>query len=130
VSSPNDRRKAVPGAARSGEAQGLGSVLDGLLLGRAWRDGMVLGDLARRWAEVVGERLADESRPADLEGDVLTVRASSAAWATQIGFLAQEVVRRSNDVIGRPLVGSVRVLVEAREGPRTRSQRGDVGGSE
>jgi predicted nucleic acid-binding Zn ribbon protein len=126
---PNDRRKAVPGAARSGEAEGLGSVLDGLLGGRPWRDGMVLGDLARRWTEVVGERLADESRPADLEGDVLTVRASTAAWATQIGFLAQEVARRSNDIIGRPLVGSVRVLVEARDGPGNPGRRGNVGGS-
>ena len=117
----SDRRKALPGAARSGQAEGLGSVLDGLLRERPWRSGVVLGDLARRWSEVVGDRLAQESRPGDLTGDILMVRVTSAAWAAQIGFLAQEVVRRANEVIGTPLVGSVKVLVEPRGGlERTR----------
>ena len=127
--SPNDRRKAVPGAARSGEVEGLGHVLDGLLQGRPWQAGLVLGRLARQWAEVVGNRLADESRPAALEDRVLTVKVSTAAWATQIGFLAEEVARRSNEVVGRPLVESVRVLVEAPGGARKSGRRGDVGGS-
>lgn len=113
---PSDRRKAVPGAARSGEAEGLGSVLDGLLRERPWRGGMLLGDLARRWAEVVGDRLAEESMPASIDQDVLTVKASSAAWATQIGFLAHEIAKRSNDLLGRPLVASVRVLVDPGRG--------------
>lgn len=125
---PSERRKAVPGAARSGEVEGLGSVLDGLLQGRPWRGGMVLGDLARRWSEVVGDRLAEESRPSGLEGDVLTVKATSAAWATQIGFLAEEVARRSNDLFGRPVVGSVKVLVDSEARPNRTHRGGSVRG--
>ena len=40
-----------------------------------------------------GERLALESPPIRLEGRVLLVRATSAAWATQIRFLADQVGR-------------------------------------
>jgi predicted nucleic acid-binding Zn ribbon protein len=125
---PSERRKAVPGAARSGEAEGLGSVLDGLLRERTWRAGMLIGDLARRWAEVVGDRLAEESRPAGLQDDVLIVKVASAAWATQIGFLADEVARRSNEVVGGSVVRSIRVLVDPDARGAGESRGGDVRG--
>jgi predicted nucleic acid-binding Zn ribbon protein len=98
-------------------------VLDGLLGERPWRAGMAVGELARRWADVVGPRLAEESRPASLEGGALLVKASSAAWATQIGFLAGQVAARANEVMGQPLVSSVRVAVE----PDWTDGRGRVG---
>ncbi|HJP65520.1 MAG TPA: DUF721 domain-containing protein [Actinomycetota bacterium] len=119
------KRKAVPNAERTSDAQGLGAVLDGLLRGRPWKAGLAVGGLARQWPSVVGERLAEESRPAGLEAGVLTIKVSSAAWATQIGFLAEEVARRANEVIGAVVVGSVRVLVDPDQGGRS----GDVGGS-
>jgi predicted nucleic acid-binding Zn ribbon protein len=132
VSSPNEgpqKRKVVPTAERSREGEGLGSVLDGLLRERPWRSGMALGALGRRWAEVVGDRLAEESRPARLERGVLTVKASSAPWAAQIGFLADEVARRSNEVLGAGSVATIKVMVEGAEA-RSRPPRGSgVGGS-
>ena len=112
MSSRNDPRRPGRRAKRSDDPQELGSVLDGLLGERPWRAGMAVGALARRWADVVGDRLAEESRPASLEGGVLLVKVSSAAWATQIGFLAQEVAGRANQVMGGAMVASVRVAVE------------------
>jgi predicted nucleic acid-binding Zn ribbon protein len=84
---------------------------------------MAVGELGRRWADVVGARLAEESRPASLEGGVLVVKTSSAAWAAQIGFLAAQVAARANEVMGQSLVASVRVAVE----PDWTEGRGRVG---
>jgi predicted nucleic acid-binding Zn ribbon protein len=112
VPSRNDPRRPGRRAKRSDDAHGLGAVLDGLLGERPWRAGMAVGELARRWADVVGPRLSEESRPASLEGGVLLVKVSSAAWAAQIGFLAQEVVARANQVMGQALVDAVRLTVE------------------
>jgi predicted nucleic acid-binding Zn ribbon protein len=124
------KRKAVPGADRSKDGEGLGAVLDGLLGGRPWRAGMTLAALGRSWPDVVGERLAEESRPAAVDRGVLTVKASSAAWAAQIRFLGEEIARRSNEVLGPGAVASVRVLVDARPmGERSRRPR-DVGGDQ
>ena len=61
--------------------------------------GLLLGRLGRRWEAVVGERLAEESAPAGLEGGVLFVRASSAGWAAQIKFLAKEVRAAANRIL-------------------------------
>ncbi|MFN2589748.1 MAG: DciA family protein [Actinomycetota bacterium] len=128
MSSPNDRRRLVPGAARSGDAQDLGAVLDELLQQRPWHGGLVLGDLARRWSHVVGERLAQETRPGTLSGDVLTVVASSAAWATQIGFLARDVARRANEVLGEERVRTVHPVVNPDQRSRGDGPTGRVGG--
>ncbi len=74
---------------------------------------MALGELARRWRDVVGDRLARECEPVGLENGALLVRASSSAWAAQIGFLAEEVRSGAERVIGEGSVASVRVAVDA-----------------
>jgi predicted nucleic acid-binding Zn ribbon protein len=116
---------------RSDEPQALGVVLDALGAERRLAAGLILGNLGRRWHAVVGERLAEESAPAGLEGGVLLVKASSAAWAAQIKFLAKEIREAANRVIEagaglsargqqrvpEPSIREVRVVVEA--GPRT-----------
>jgi len=91
---------------------GLDSVLDRLLAERPWAVGMALGELGRRWDDVVGERLAAECTPVALEDGALTVRASSAAWAAQLRFLAREVAAQANQVLGREAVREVRVSVD------------------
>lgn len=105
---------------RSGQEQGIGSVLDELLGRGPWRSGLALGELARRWEQVVGERLAAESEPSSLTDGLLLVRAASAAWAAQLTFLAGEIRDRANDVLGRPSVSVVRVTVDPGEPSPTR----------
>jgi predicted nucleic acid-binding Zn ribbon protein len=103
-------------AAGAGEPAEIGSVLDGLLGGSPWRAGLTLGELARRWEEVVGERLATETAPARLDDrGVLIVRATSSAWAAQLRFLSGEVARNANQVLGNPVVTDVRIVLD-REG--------------
>ncbi|HEY3210482.1 MAG TPA: DUF721 domain-containing protein [Actinomycetota bacterium] len=87
------------GPGRSDEPQALGSVLDVLGAERRLAAGLVLGALGRRWPTVVGERLAEESAPAALDGGVLLVKASSAAWAAQIRFLANQIAEGANRVL-------------------------------
>jgi predicted nucleic acid-binding Zn ribbon protein len=85
---------------------------------RPWASGISLGQLGRRWDSVVGERLAQETVPLALEGGVLLIRASSAAWAAQVRFLASEVRDRANEVLGTAPIREVKVSVDA--GPVTR----------
>jgi len=100
-------------SARSEEAHEIGSVLEGLLGQRPWASGIALGELGRRWGSVVGERLGQETDPVALEGGVLLIRASSAAWAAQIRFLASEVRIRANEVLLGGSIREVRVTVDA-----------------
>jgi predicted nucleic acid-binding Zn ribbon protein len=100
-----------PSGERSGTAETLGKVLDGLLQQAPWGGGLVLGELGRRWSEVVGETLSRECTPTALQGEVLLVRASSAPWAAQLRFLQSDIAARANEVLGSPKVREVRVTV-------------------
>lgn len=105
-------RKGKEAFQRSDHPEPLGLVLEGLRSDRTLAAGMSLGELGRRWGEVVGERLALETRPAGVEGGVLLVRASSAAWAAQVRFLAAEVRARANKALGKEAIREVRVVLD------------------
>ncbi|HEX2057349.1 MAG TPA: DUF721 domain-containing protein [Actinomycetota bacterium] len=61
------------------------------------------------WGDIVGPAVAAHAEPTSLRGGVLRVRADSPAWATEIGYLADEIRSRANAVTGRSLVSEVRV---------------------
>jgi hypothetical protein len=104
---------------RSPEAEELSSVLDGLLGDRIMRAGRAVGVMGRSWASVVGERLAEESAPVSLDDQgALLIRASTAAWAAQVRFLAEEIAAAANRLLGDDRVASVRVVVGRESGSR------------
>ena len=90
----------------------MGDLLAGLLGRKEFAEGMRLGRLAKAWADVVGERLAGECRPIRLEGATLTVAASSGPWGAQVRFLAGEVQKGANRVLGSEAVSRVAVVVD------------------
>ncbi len=67
------------------------------------------------WKDIVGPAVAAHAEPTSLREGVLRVRADSPAWATEIGYLADEIRSRANAVTGRSLVSEVRVWT----GPRS-----------
>lgn len=67
------------------------------------------GTLWRRWREIVGPEIADHAEPTSLKEGVLRVRADSAAWATEIGYLGPEIARKANAMARSTLVREVRV---------------------
>lgn len=97
---------------RKPEGAELGEVIRGLLREGPMRRGLALGRLTRAWESVVGPALARETAPVALDDRGLVVAASSGAWAAQLKFLAGEIAKRANDVLGGGEIDSVRVVVE------------------
>ncbi|HEX2049006.1 MAG TPA: DUF721 domain-containing protein [Actinomycetota bacterium] len=73
------------------------------------RDPVATGRLWAAWRDVVGPEIARRAEPTSLRDGVLRVRAESPAWATEIGYLADEIRRRADEVVGRGTVVEVRV---------------------
>jgi predicted nucleic acid-binding Zn ribbon protein len=96
---------------RSADAVGLGEVVDGLLAQEVFSRGMPIATLMSRWPQLVGERLAQATHPASLEGGVLVVRASDGPWGAQATFLADEIRKRADEALGGGVVTRVRVVV-------------------
>jgi predicted nucleic acid-binding Zn ribbon protein len=62
-----------------------------------------------RWSEIVGGSIAHHAEPSSLREGVLSVRADSPTWATELGYLASDIRARANELIGKESVVEVRV---------------------
>ena len=71
-----------------------------------------------RWAEVVGPGVAANARPVSLANGVLVVGADDPAWASQLRYLAGELLSRLEHVVGPGSVRRIDVRVQPRPHPR------------
>jgi predicted nucleic acid-binding Zn ribbon protein len=128
------RRRPVTDSAWSGstaddrDPQVLGTALDRLVGERGWGEELAVHAAIARWDLVVGPDLAAHVRPQHYADGVLSVRADSTAWATQVRLLAPVLVRRLNEEIGDGTVTRVDVAgphaPSWRKGPRVVRGRG------
>ncbi len=69
------------------------------------------------WRELVGDQVAARCDPAGLSRGVLKVWAATPAWASELRYLAPEMIRRVNAGVGTVLVSEVKVSVRPPDGP-------------
>lgn len=70
------------------------------------------------WEELVGAGLSTHCQPVAVRDDALIVVISDPAWATELRFLAPSILRRAEELAGRPVAGRLEVRVRRPEGPR------------
>lgn len=88
----------------------LGDQLDRLLLDRGWNVDVAVGSVMGRWPTIVGAEVAGHSAPVTFADGVLTVRADSTAWATQLRLLASSILGRLEAEVGDGVVTELKVL--------------------
>jgi predicted nucleic acid-binding Zn ribbon protein len=126
--------RSVSGSGWSGPAgddrdpQTLGKVVDKLVGEHGWDEDLAVHGVVARWDRVVGSDLAAHVRPERYVDGVLTLRAESTAWATQVRLLAVELIQKLNHAIGAGTVTRVDVVGPQapswRKGPRSVRGRG------
>ncbi len=77
---------------------------------------MLVGDLQRQWADIVGAALARRSWPAALEHGTLEIRADNSPWLAELQLRRGEIVDTLQRRYGRSVL-SLRVAVGARPTP-------------
>jgi len=114
------RSSAAPIATAAGpdarDPQPVGVTAGRLAAELGWRPGLVEGDLRGRWPELVGPDIAEHCRPETFEAGLLTLRASSTAWATTLTLEAQRLLGRLAEELGDGVVVEVKVLGPAGPG--------------
>ena len=98
---------------RTGDAVPIGDVVDALLREDVFSRGIPIATLARRWPELVGERLARATKPASLEGGILVIRASDGPWGAQVKYLTEQIRERADAALGTGSVKAVRIVVSS-----------------
>lgn len=96
----------------------VGREIDRLVASRGWDSEVQVGAVIGRWAAIVGEQVAAHVEVVAFEGTVLTVRAASTSWATQMRLLQSTVLARIDEEVGAGVV--TQIVVHGPGGPSWR----------
>ena len=110
---PRRRVKDVPVGERSSGGRDpklLGDQLDQFVTERGWVGDVAVGAVIGRWSQIVGPEIAQHCAPVDFVDGILTVRADSTAWATQLRLLSSSLLARLAEDVGEGTVGELRVV--------------------
>ena len=127
-SSRGSRRRWSGPAPDSRDPQPFGRAARDLANVRGWTPRVAEGSVFGRWAEVVGEQIADHATPTALREGVLHVSAESTAWATQLRMIQAQLLAKIAAAVGDGVVTALRITGPTapswRKGPRHISGRG------
>lgn len=113
------RRRGWSGAGTDErDPQPLGRVASRIVADQGWGERLAGGQVFGRWASLVGDEIAEHTKPVALQEGVLTVQAQSTAWATQLRLLQRQIVQRIADGLGQGVVRRIKV-----QGPAAPSWR-------
>ncbi|MDN4483443.1 DUF721 domain-containing protein [Demequina lignilytica] len=110
------KREATEPYGSGRDPQPMSGAVESLLRRMGWTEQIEVTSVTARWREVIGDRIADHCEPLGFDDGVLTVKASSTAWATQLQLMNGQIRHRINEEFGREIVTELRVL-----GPTARS---------
>ena len=83
--------------------------MDRLLIDRGWNVDVAVGSVMGRWPQIVGTDVAGHCTPMTFSDGVLTVRADSTAWATQLRLMSSTILGRLETEVGKDTVTELRV---------------------
>lgn len=127
------RTRVTPAGANRGRRAGrdpqpLGENMEKFLEERGWNVDLAAGIVMGRWVELVGPQVADHAKPVTFENGVLTVRAESTAWTTQLGLLQSSIIGTLEAEVGPGVVQELKIVGPAApswaRGPRRVKGRG------
>lgn len=86
-----------------------------LVASRGWDADVQVGAVVGRWQALVGDQVAANVEIVSFEATVLTVRARTTAWATQMRLLLSTVLARIEEQVGEGVV--TEIVVQGPAGP-------------
>lgn len=108
--------------------QRVADLLAGALRGAGLEKTSVIWQIAERWEEIVGPRVASRAAPTRLRGGELTLSAPDAVWRQELSLLGPEIAAKVNQKIKEAEVSRVRVALGSPRAPaasrRVRRLRG------
>ena len=93
----------------------IGEQLEKFVADRGWEVDVAVGSVIGRWPQLVGPDIAEHVEPVSFENGILTLRAVSTAWATQMRLLTSVLLGRLEEEVGAGTV--TEVVVTGPSGP-------------
>ena len=96
-----EKREKIDGAVP------IGSVIDKILHSHVPRTASETTRIGQMWDKIVGEIIAENTRPAALKEKTLLVHVNSSPWLHHLHFLKEEIVRKVNEALDEDLIEDI-----------------------
>ncbi len=90
-----------------GSTAPIGSVIDGLIAKWGIRKPLKRAEVISNWAEIVGDRIANETRADRIRNTILFVTCSSPMWAQELGLLKPTIMKKIRARVGTGIVTDI-----------------------
>lgn len=88
----------------------IGDMMANLTGNSLWREKMASAKLFQEWPQIVGETFAHNSRVASFTAGTITIETTSPAWATQLGYMTEQIKQKIKDVIPSLDITDIRII--------------------
>lgn len=89
----------------------VGDLVEGVLRSAGVREQVERQRVLEAWDEVVGEKIADVTRPVRVSGPVLFVEVRSSAWLMELDLMKHRILERLNQDRDEGRIEKVRFLL-------------------
>lgn len=101
------RDKPLPLPSRRSSLRPVEGLVDGVLAAPRIRERLLQEKIFASWPQVVGVGLVDKCRPVKIKGKTIYLEVRSSAWAHQLIYLQEEVIKRVNKLAGKLLIANL-----------------------
>lgn len=91
----------------------IGNILGGALNKFRTDPDLELTTIFTIWNNVVGEAVANNSKPAGFKGKILIVYVSSSVWLQELQYYKKDMITKINDALGKELVEDIKFRIGA-----------------
>ncbi len=113
------RSRRPAGSSDSRDPLALGDAVGELISTRGWTRERAGAQVTALWPEIVGPDLASHVVPESFVDGVLTLRAESTTWATQVRYLLPTLRTTIDEAVGQGVVTDIRI--QGPQGPSWKS---------
>jgi predicted nucleic acid-binding Zn ribbon protein len=103
--------KPLPAQPGQDNPKPLGASLDRLNESLGAPSNHVLRTVFGRWEDVVGHALASHATPLSIREGTLVIAVSDVSWATELRWLATELLEKFAAVVGEPVASRVEIRI-------------------
>jgi len=89
----------------------IGNILGGALNKFRADSDLELTSIFTVWKNVVGDAIANNSKPAGFKGKILIVYVSSPVWMQELQYYKKDMITKINDALGKELVCDIKFKI-------------------
>lgn len=91
-----------------GEAENIGSIIETMVSRLGIKKQLKRAQVVTDWPDIVGDRIASETKADRIRNTILFVSCSTPMWAQELGLLKPTIIKKIRERVGPGIVTDIR----------------------